>query len=114
MIRLSITYTRPNTDIYWHTDPESEVMTEKEKKLIYTEFILKLKMLHSTRVLSKDGLQLTIIGYWGTNEDIIEYQTHPLLVDMNLRRNQYYNRVQGTVGDIVKSERDKFDPADLV
>lgn len=113
MIRLSITYTRPNINIPWHTEPESGVMSEKELELIYEQFIATLKMVFANRVVSDNGLQLTHIGYWANNENILEYQSHPLLAAMNLRRNKYYQRINGTIGTILKIEVNKINSKDL-
>jgi hypothetical protein len=114
MIRISLTFTRPSEDIPWHFEDESGILTEEVKRIIYKEFIMPVKMLYSDRILSEDKLQVTMIGYWDTHESIIEYQNHPKLVEINLKRNSYYKKNNCTIGKILKTETDKISPDDLV
>jgi hypothetical protein len=114
VIRHSLTYTRPDANIPWHFEEELGILTADVKKIIYTKFIMPVKLLYSDRFLSEDNLQLTTISYWDSNESIVEYQNYPKIAEMNLKRNEYYKLHGCIIGEILKTETDKIFPEDVL
>jgi hypothetical protein len=92
MIRTSITFTRPSTDILWHNSPELGI--NSREFLEYITILLQYNiLLHVKVVESDDKLQITFIGYWKDRASLEEYNQNPLMIEIFKKRDDYYKSV---------------------
>lgn len=112
MIKTSITFKRPNTNISWHSSPELGIISS-EFKQFFMAYMHFGKILHTTSVESNDRLTYTSIAYWLNQDTIDQFNQDPTVEDIFNKRNSYYESVNVEVGALIIIEVDRIDPNDL-
>jgi len=97
-------FTKPNLDVGFRSQPE-DYRLHVGKNYIFTG-----KIISRQESLSEDGLILTVITYWDSEESRSEYVNDPVIVEGWARQEEYNN----SHGIIFKCITQEFEGSTLV
>jgi hypothetical protein len=74
--------TRPNTDVPFCILRTSDQLSEEVKKHFWENYISKEKHLLATDNVSENGLELTIVTIWDSQESFLEFKSDEICNQM--------------------------------
>lgn len=99
MIKCTRIFTRPSTDIGWHTD--QPFWTNGFANHMQTNYLDTGKCIMASNTISPDGLVRTYEAFWNSQADYDEYDVDPYLDTFWQQRNTYYSNVGVIMSDVL-------------
>jgi hypothetical protein len=101
MIRVNITFTRPNTSVNF-VGPEHQLLTGDFKTYFFQNYIQTSKMVHEERTVSEDGLTLTLARIWQDQATWDDFKSDQFVIDNLITpRDSYFAENGITQSEIV-------------
>lgn len=112
MIKTSITFHRPNTNVPWHNSPGLGISPPEFIEHV-TGYMRANKLLYVKIIESENKLSLTFVGYWVDRESLDEFNQDPVVVESFNKRDDFYRLVNGKIDPLIIIDVDRVDVADL-
>ena len=106
MIKRTVTLTRPTTEVEFPniTEEGQTIFSNDVMPYITTNFLNTGKLTFGDRVVSADGLELTLVSTWADQAAIDAYNTDPYIVENLISVRVSFlaaNSISSTVNDEV-------------
>jgi len=98
MLRIIKTQVRTSLDVPFYDDTASSNDPEY-RKYVYNNFIANNKLIKTERAISEDGLTMTILMTWDSEDSFLDLCTDEFCGKYLIRANQY-NMLNGIASDI--------------
>jgi hypothetical protein len=112
MIKTSITFHRPNTNVPWHNSPGLGI-SPPEYIAHVTNYMQANKLLYIQTIESENKLSLTFVGYWMNRESLDEFNQDPFVIENFNKRDNFYKLFNGKIDPLIIVDVDSIDNADL-
>lgn len=99
MIKVTKITTRPDTSVAWHFDPALGIFDAGFYDHLQNVYILTGKRISAENTVTNNGLTLTWISFWASQQDFDDFESDVVLLAYWSTKHTYYATNSVTMGD---------------